>query len=711
MNLWHRIELAPLLPESLLWTVLGILAALTVLLALFRLASLWRLAALLGMGLLILGPVRITESRESEPNIALVMVDDSPSQHLGERRKQTDEALKAVEQALAGQENLKLQVIRLSDAMRPPIQETAAWKVITQQLAGIPAHRLAGTVLITDGRIHDLPDAGSEDGTAAIRQALHQRPLHAILTGTPDEYDRWLELGDTPRFGTVGQEVPLSVTAGSTKNNDGPFTVTVHHTDGTRETRPITPGQPATIPFTIRHTGENVVLLELEGGDGELTAANNRQVVRIHGMRDTLRVLLITGKVYPGQRVWRNFLKADPSIDLVHFNILRNVQDEDGVPVSEMSLIPFPVDELFGEKIDRFDLIVIDQFTGGGLIPRMYLDRIARFVNDGGALLFIPDPEKAFANDLLSSDIHALIPLSWDQEAIEQTFIPALSDAGRKHPVSASLGLEGTRKVGHWYRLLVAPPAPQKNAFTVLEGPGSAPLLMLSKPGKGRVALLLSDQLWLWARGHDGGGPFQMLVRNMIHWLLGEPELEDTQLKAVLQNRVLTVTYRSVDAASAPITVRTPAGDTRTVTVTLNADGTGSQTMPAEEPGIYTVTDGTRQAYAIANDAGSREWGQVTMTPELVTPVAKASGGGAFAYHDGLPKFVSVDAGATTSGRNWAGLVDNQAFSVTGVERTPLASPWLYFALVIGAMILAWRSEAALKPGRGPATPGGRTER
>lgn len=708
LNLWHRIELAPLLPEFWLWAALGGLAALTGLLLALRAASGWRLLAVAAMGLMLFNPVRVTESREGESNILLVVVDDSPSQQLGDRKAQTDAALAGLEQALTGQADLRLQVVRLSDTIRPPMQETALWEVITRQLAGIPAHRLAGVVALTDGQIHDLPETGGEDAAGAIRRVLHNRPLHAFISGSAEEYDRWLEPGDISRFATVGQQVPLPVTARSSREGDGPFTLTIHHTDGTQETRRIMPGEPLTIPFTLKHTGENVVLLELEGGEGELTTANNRQVVRIHGMRDTLRVLLITGKVYPGQRVWRNFLKADPSIDLVHFNILRNVQDEDGVPVSEMSLIPFPVDELFGEKIDRFDLIVIDQFTGGGLIPRPYLDRIARFVQDGGALLFIPDPEKAFANDLLASDIHALIPLSWEQQAKELTFTPLLTEAGRKHPVTAGLGLEGPRKPGAWYRLLQAPPS-VTDGFTVLQGPGREPLLILSKPGKGRVCLLLTDQLWLWARGHGGGGPFQGLVRNMIHWLLGEPNLEDTQLAAELKDRVLTLHYRSVAGQAAALTVRTPSGEVRPVAFPLGKDGSGTHTLPAEEPGIYTVSDGTRQAYAIADEAASREWRQVSADSSAIAPVVKHSGGGVFAMSGSQPEWERVAPGAPASGRGWAGWVDNAAYSVTGSERRPLAPAWVYFLTAVAAMVLAWRAEAALRPARAAATPGGQT--
>lgn len=692
---WHGIELAPLLSTPWAWIVLSSALALALVMVALRIGSIWRVVAVCAIALLILNPVRVTQTRKAEPNIALVVVDDSPSQLLGNRKAQTDEALKALETKAAAIPNLKLHVVRLSDTVRPPVKETTLWSVMAQQLTSIPAHRLAGVLLLTEGQVHDIPSSESDAERDAIRQTLHQRPLHVLLSGSPDEYDRWLELGDTPRFGTVDSNLPLQVTAHSNRSGDGPFTLTVHHTDGTRESFPIAAGESRAIPFTLKHTGDNMVLLELSGSEEELSTANNRQVVRIHGTRNALRVLLITGKVYPGQRVWRNFLKADPSIDLVHFNILRNVQDEDGVPVSEMSLIPFPVDELFGEKIERFDLIVIDQFTGGGLIPRPYLNSIAQFVNNGGALLFVPDPEKAFAGDLMGSDVRGLLPLNWEKEPREQTFTPALSEAGRKHPVTAALGLENPkRKAGNWYRFLQAG-QPEDTAFSLLQTPGAEPLLVLNKHGKGRVALLLTDQLWLWARGHDGGGPFQMLVRNMIHWLLGEPDLEDTALSARIDNRTLHIHYRSVRGSVVTLTVRSPSGAERQVMVTLNQNGEGSETVPAEEAGIYTVSDSDgRQAYAIAGEATSREWQRITQDATTLQPVADLARGGVYPLTQDTPNLGMIDAGADAAGNHWTGLVDNRAFSVTGTERTPLAPLWVYFLLGIAAAVMAWRNEA-----------------
>jgi hypothetical protein len=162
-------------------------------------------------------------------------------------------------------------------------------------------------------------------------------------------------------------------------------------------------GETLNLPLTLEHAGQNVIQFIVPEADGELTDRNNAAVVQINGIRDRLRVLLVSGEPHPGQRTWRNLLKSDPSVDLVHFTILRPPDKQDGVPVSELSLIAFPTRELFMEAVDEFDLIIFDRYQRRGILPMLYIDNIRQYVTDGGALLLAagrisPRPPRSIAH-------------------------------------------------------------------------------------------------------------------------------------------------------------------------------------------------------------------------------------------------------------------------------------------------------------------------
>ncbi len=124
-----------------------------------------------------------------------------------------------------------------------------------------------------------------------------------------------------------------------------------------------------------------------------LTPLDAKAVATIEGVRDKLRVLLVSGEPHPGERMWRNLLKSDANVDLVHFTILRPPEKTtDGTPINELSLIAFPVADLFGRKIKDFDLIIFDRYSSQAILPRIYLDNIVRYVREGGALLIAAGP-------------------------------------------------------------------------------------------------------------------------------------------------------------------------------------------------------------------------------------------------------------------------------------------------------------------------------
>ena len=264
---------------------------------------------------------------------------------------------------------------------------------------------------------------------------------------------------------------------------------------------------------------------------GELTPLNNKAVLAIEGVRDRLKVLLVSGEPHPGERSWRNLLRADANVELVHFTILRPPEKLDGTPANELSLIAFPTADLFGRKINEFDLIIFDRYSNQTTLPSIYFENIANYVENGGAFLAAVGPDYATLRGLYYSPLENILPARPDGALFEQAFRAHVSKDGEKHPVTR--GLAGANAEppnwGEWFRQVDANVV---KGNSIMSGVRDKPLLVLSREGKGRVALLLSDQIWLWARGFEGGGPHVDLMRRLAHWLMKEPDLEEEALRA-----------------------------------------------------------------------------------------------------------------------------------------------------------------------------------
>ena len=290
----------------------------------------------------------------------------------------------------------------------------------------------------------------------------------------------------------------------------------------------------------IPHAGPNIVEIEASPIEGELTQVNNRAVVSIDGVRDKLRVLLVSGEPHAGERTWRNLLKSDASVDLVHFTILRPPEKQDGTPINELSLIAFPTRELFQQKIEEFQLIIFDRYARQGVLPIIYFDNIAQICARWrrGADRRRPrlrEPDQHLAHAARRN------PARGAERRDDRTpFHARLTEPGKRHPVTR--GLEGSDTDpphwSHWFRLV---DTKRSTGTTVMEGPDGKPLLVLSREGEGRVALLLSDHIWLWARGYEGGGPHLDLLRRLSHWLMKQPDLEEEALRLIVRGRDITV--------------------------------------------------------------------------------------------------------------------------------------------------------------------------
>ncbi|MEO5338450.1 MAG: hypothetical protein H7841_16405 [Magnetospirillum sp. WYHS-4] len=661
---------APLLPWPLLAGA-GLLAAgLLVLAARQGLrGTAWRAVAGMGLFLALLDPRLLRETREARPDVALVMVDDSPSQ--AARREATEAALREVEARLGRLPDLEVRILR-SDGGG---EGTRLFRPLAEALASIPPGRFAGAVLITDGQVHDRPEAPLPG------------PLQVLLTGRPGEIDRRLVLEQAPAYGIVGGEVAIRFRvdeAGAKERSDQPVQVRVSSEGRPAGVMTVRVGEAARFVLPVEHAGPTVAELEVEALPGEASARNNRAAVAVNGVRDRLKVLLVSGQPHPGERTWRNLLKSDPQVDLVHFTILRPPHKQEFTPVDELALIAFPVRELFENRLKDFHLVVFDRYVLRQVMTYDHLVNLVAFVRGGGAVLAAVGPEYAGPESLANSLLKEILPALPKGGAPAGGFRPAPTDLGRRHPVTA---LPGAETWGRWLRHV--PALPEGDAQVLLQGPDSDPLLVLAHLDKGRTAILLSDHVWLWARGFEGGGPHGELMRRLTHWLMKEPDLEEEALAARVEKGRLLVERRSLGEGVAAVVVTLPSGETRELPLGKPDGGRASAAMAADQPGLYRIGDGEKTAFAASGIVNSLEDADLRATDERLRPLAA---GVAWAA-EGIPAFSRVVPGREAAGRGWMGLVRNRAEVVTGMRQVPLLPGLMLLALVLLPLAAAWRRE------------------
>lgn len=686
------IRFEPALPVWLL-VALGVVCLLALLPALWRRApgTIWRFGAFALLLLWLCGPRLVQETRQDLPDIGLVVLDQTASMQVGDRARIADQARAAIEAKAGHLPDLQLRTITVPEA---GTDGTRLFAAIDRALADIPRARLAGIVAVTDGQVHDIP------------KTAPPAPLQVLIPARGEETDRRLRVIEAPPYGLVGHTVQLRVAIDDlgVARPAAAARLTIRRDGEPPRVESVPVGREQTIDVPITRAGPTIVEMAAEPLAGEVSPLNNRAVVEINGVRDRLRVLLVSGEPNPGERTWRRLLKADPAVDLVHFTILRPPEKDDMTPLNELALIAFPVRELFQVKIKQFDLIILDRFQNRGILPAIYLRNIADYVRGGGALLLTVGPEYIGQASLAASPLGAVLPAQPGPGGgiVDAPYRPEVSALGTRHPVTEDLPgwqASGPPSWGQWYRRIQ--PA-QVEGETLLStpaaGPGGAqPLLVLNHVGEGRTAMLLSDQIWLWSRGHDGGGPQAELLRRVAHWLMKEPELEENALGARIEGGRLTVTRRTTDAATPPpVTVTDPDGHASRVPLAAVAPGRATASMPAAAPGVWSVSDGQRSAYAASSTSNPREYEDLRATGTKLAGLAAASGGGVhWLLPDGVPEIRRTEPGDSASGSGWIGLRRNHDHLVTGIAALPLLPPWLALPLILGLAVIAWRREGA----------------
>ena len=679
------LDFAPHIDPTWLWVLAGISVLLVGYAFWSRARGAWaRGLAFAVMLAALANPLLVREVRQGLPDVVALVVDRSQSMSVGDRSAQADAALVNIKKQLANLKDVLVREAVVSTTANGDDNGTRAFAALNAALADVPPNRVAGAIMITDGQVHDAPSANQV-----------KAPLQALIAGEPNERDRKLTIINAARFAIVGQQASMVVRVDDFGGGKGGLANLSFFIDGkVVANQDVEIGKDTTLRVPVVHEGENVIEVQVAPGPDELTLQNNRAVVTLSGVRDRLRVLLVSGEPNAGERVWRNLLKADPSVDLVHFTILRP-PDKPIFALNEMSLIEFPTRELFSEKLTSFDLVIFDRYRERGILPFAYFENMASYVENGGALLVSSGPEFAQTQSVYMTPLASVLPAQPTGDVMAQGFKPKVTEAGFAHPVTR--GLTGANTPagaapswGRWFRLIGAKPLAGE---TVMSGPDDKPLLVLNNVGKGRVAELMSDQIWLWARGFEGGGPQAELLRRLAHWLMKEPELEEERLSASVTGGLLHIERRSMAKDIAPITLTMPSGKQQILTPEKTEPGIWHADVKIDQLGLYRMTDGKLSAVAAAGPLNPKEVADMRATAEVLAPLAEASKGSVHWLKDGVPEIRRVAAGDTGGGADWIGLKRNEAYRVTSVEQQPLLPAWLALTLLLGTLLLAWKAE------------------
>jgi hypothetical protein len=620
-----------------------------------------------------------SEDRTPLKDIVVLLIDQSASQTLLDRARITENRTAEIEAALAARPNTQVHRIEVNDG--PDDTGSLLMTALSEQLSKLPSERIAGIILLSDGLLHDLELAPELPA-----------PLHLMLSGKKSDWDRRVTVKNAPAFAILDEEITLTLRiedSGAAPATPVIVPLIISVDGGPPQSYQVPLNQDLSLPITLPHAGRNIIQFETPKVAGELTDRNNSALVQINGVRDRLRVLLVSGQPHAGGRIWRNLLKSDSAVDLVHFTILRSPNKQDGVPVDELSLIPFPTRELFMEKIHDFDLIIFDRYKRRGILPALYLDNVVDYVRNGGAVLVAAGPDFASANSLYRSPLSNILPAEPTARVITKPLRPKLTAVGQKHPVTANLSSDKT-EWGRWLRQIEVT---QKSGHILMSGADERPLLILDRQGEGRVALLASDHAWLWHRGFEGGGPQRELLRRLAHWMMKEPDLEEETLTARAYGDGLKIIRQSLQDNIAPVTVTSPSGNKSLLNLKQTAPGRFEADLQTDELGLYRLIGDGQSSVVGLGPTAPREFEHTIATAELLKPLITSTGGGVIRMTAALPGLRDVRPGRKAAGRGWIGLTPRKAFETRDITQLALLPPWLVLLLIAGLITAGWLRE------------------
>jgi hypothetical protein len=629
----------------------------------------------------IANPVIVSENRENIPDTVAIILDLSPSQSINNRKEIAQQTYNKLKKKLEKIDNLDLRFKTINGK-----NGTKIFEPLSSMVGDIPVDRLAGAIIITDGQIQDMPKN--------LDSYNFKAPMNFLLTGEKNEKDRRLIIESAPRFGIVGEEIKMKIKVEDTSSKVPNALVSINMNNDIKQSRSITIGETVIITLPLDRAGITTLNIDVEPGQEELTLQNNKSLIEINAIRERLKVMLVSGEPNMGLRSWRNLLNSDPSVDLVHFTILRPPNKQDLTPIGELSLIPFPTRELFQLNLKDFDLIIFDQYHLRGILPPYYLKNIVEYVVNGGALLDTAGPAYAGPYSLSQSPLQNILPTEPTGEVITQKFIPSITNDGLRHPVTANLKDDQEQTDwGPWYRMVEGLTI---SGDVLLEGPENRPLLILNRIGQGRVAQILSDQSWVWSRSEKNKGPQADLLRRLVHWLMKEPELEENELSAKVENNTILITRNSLVLNNKPISLISPSN--KKMEVFLEELGNGKQIgkILSPEQGIWKLSSGSSSISIIVGNYNSSEYLDVRSTEQIIQPIVDKNMGSInwINSQNNIPDIKHLNKSQFQNESKNIQLIKNEKYFIKNLRQTSI-TPW-YFILILSIIIIfsAWYRES-----------------
>ncbi len=528
--------------------------------------------------LIILQPSIKIEKGKVQKSILTFVIDNTDSQKLSSRhnlyKKIYENILKKVEKDKKFFDILEIavdnekyarrfgSVEKIRDSKNKPTyiyhkndSSTKMLDYILSEVNKFPVKKMSSIFFFTDGQIHENKDEW--------KKKQFDIPSYFIIPNSNLFNDTRLDLGSFPEYVEVGEEVELDVTAsifGKRKKDN--LTLTIF--GSSEETRSIKfeGNETKKVRLKVNKPGENFYIFNLSSKGGEVSLSNNQKIIKINASRKKLKVLLISGEPYLGTRVWRNFLKSDPAVQLIHMTVLRPPEKIDSTEMKELSLIPFPVRELFEKKIKNFNLVIFDNFKGKNILTPLYFQNLIKFVESGGAILEITGPSYNSRSSLFRTEIGRVLPGIPSGKSLRGEFKPILTKLGTKHPITRSL-FEDYQEYGKWYEMNQVT-IDEEDTSILMTGIQNNPLLAIKNIDKGRIAQIYSHHIWLWKNISSEKGPYKKLIRNLAHWLMQEPKLEADRLEISNDDKFIYIdkkNFKNIGSYEDSVVVIGPEGN------------------------------------------------------------------------------------------------------------------------------------------------------
>jgi len=625
----------------------------------------YRSIFLLMVCLILLSPVVVKEIREYLENKIVVVMDNSASMNVASRKELADRALGQIKQQFP-----KNEIVLINN-----VKDSNLFSLLLNNVHILPLSRLGGVVFITDGQVPDAPK------DSAILKNMF--PINAVIIGSKNEFDYKVSITQSPKYAIVGDNIFIKVKAevdGKRISPNQSITLNIEKDGENLTSEDIIIGEEKEFEFKLEHAGQNIFEFSIPNIEGEISNINNKTAVIINAIRDRLKVLLVSGKPHIGERAWRNLLKSDPSVDLVHFTILRSPYSFDLTPSSQLSLIAFPVDELFQRKINDFDLIIFDKYVHYGMLNDRYFSNIAEYVKNGGSFLFEMASDR-LEPAIFDSELANILPINpriSQQEIIKGKYVPALTDKGKYHAITSGLEIDA-KDFKEWTSQVSLL---QTKGENLLKGLENNPLLIVDKVGKGRVALLASDNIWLWSKYPTSRGAYIDLQRKLAHWLMKEPELESGYIKVTRNGENLDIAQRFSDNSLYKINLETPDEQVKEIELLKNGAWLEAS-FSLGQNGTYKLYNDNGKAFFVVGNADDSEFENIVATNDNFKNITSLSGGKISWYG------VNDSVAASDFKFN-----NKKSYEVKGINKINLFSPWLYMALILLGAIYVWNRES-----------------